>query len=92
MAELPPLNILCFGDSLTEGYSQYGLKMTPYSQWMWEGLQAKAESEGGLGKLGWEEVKVRTRGVSGERVVDGFKRRMVRECEFTFRFCVFFGC
>ncbi len=34
------LNILCFGDSLTEGYSMYGMMFTPYSETLEERLNS----------------------------------------------------
>ncbi|CZR50408.1 related to esterase [Phialocephala subalpina] len=65
-----PLRILCFGDSLTEGYSAMGWSMTPYSRWMEEYLNAKLGNE--------YEIKVETDGKSGDCVRTGFERRMQR--------------
>lgn len=74
-SKLPPLRILCLGDSLTEGYSHFGTKFTPYSKWMKEVLLAK-----------WPDraIDVITDGVSGDLVTPpgGFKRRMERHCRF----------
>ncbi|THV51912.1 hypothetical protein BGAL_0095g00280 [Botrytis galanthina] len=70
-SKLSPLRILCLGDSLTEGYSHFGTKFTPYSKWMKEVLVAK-----------WPDraIEVITDGVSGDLVTPpgGFKRRMER--------------
>ncbi|PVH72044.1 GDSL-like Lipase/Acylhydrolase [Cadophora sp. DSE1049] len=63
-----PLRILCFGDSLTEGYSMYGMQWTPYS----ETLQTRLDEQ-----LGNEwNVEIETDGVSGQLVTAGFKKRM----------------
>ena len=77
-----PFHILCFGDSLTEGYSLFGLKKTPYSRWMKEILDVRLEGE--------YIVFVETDGVSGQCVVGDsdsdrvgpFERRMRAQCEF----------
>jgi lysophospholipase L1-like esterase len=62
------LNIVCFGDSLTEGYSQFGSIFTPYSETMVSKLQAAFPTH---------KISAVTDGVSGDRVVSGsFKRRM----------------
>ena len=70
----PPLRILCFGDSLTEGYNNYGLSMDPYSSTMKEFLE---------GRIGdGYEIEVETDGVSGELVTGGgFEGRMRSWCE-----------
>lgn len=34
------LNILCFGDSLTAGYSNYGMQFTPYGDHLKDQLKA----------------------------------------------------
>lgn len=68
-----PLRILCFGDSLTEGYSAMGWSMTPYSRWMEEYLNAKVDNE--------YEIKVETDGKSGDCVRTGFETRIQRHCE-----------
>jgi lysophospholipase L1-like esterase len=71
----PPLRILCFGDSLTEGYNNYGLSMDPYSSTMKELLEARIGDE--------YEIEVETDGVSGELVTGGgFEGRMRSWCEF----------
>jgi len=63
-----PLDILCFGDSLTEGYSQYGLLFTPYSATLSQKLQESLGSK--------YEIEVHTDGESGEQVTAGFLGRM----------------
>ncbi|CZT02798.1 related to esterase [Rhynchosporium graminicola] len=69
MAHLPkPLRVLCFGASLVEGYSSYGMRMTPYSKTMKRVLAAE---------IGYEfEFEVETNGVSGQQVTSGFRKRM----------------
>jgi hypothetical protein len=68
-----PLRILCFGDSLTEGYSQHGLTFTPYSETLLQTLQQS--SIGGH----WE-IEVDTDGMSGDAVTYGFRDRMEEHC------------
>jgi lysophospholipase L1-like esterase len=86
------LRILCFGASLTEGYTQYGTQFTPYSKWLWEGLEQELLSDGkdskerGKDDSEEKEVKVEniivdTDGMSGDLVTGGFKRRMGRHCK-----------
>jgi lysophospholipase L1-like esterase len=67
-----PLDILCFGDSLTEGYSQYGLRFTPYSTTLSQRLKEALEQH--------YEIEVHTDGESGELVTAGFLRRMQQHC------------
>lgn len=71
-----PLRLLCFGDSLTEGYSRFGLIMTPYSQSLKTELEVKLWA--------WKErrkVDVVTDGESGDLVTTGsFKDRMSDKC------------
>jgi hypothetical protein len=64
MAESPArkkLKILCFGDSLTQGYMQWTSVMAPYSRTLAKDLRDKLEKE-------WE-VEVDTQGSSGELVM-----------------------
>jgi len=61
--------ILCFGDSLTEGYTYDGVSYAPYS----DALKLKLEAAG-------ESVQVVTEGESGDQVSNGFRRRMERRC------------
>jgi len=73
------LRILCFGDSLTEGYSQYGSLFTPYSDSMFALLEEKfrkgKEKEGEMVR-----AEVDTQGVSGESVLD-MRARMEVICK-----------
>jgi lysophospholipase L1-like esterase len=74
--EARPLTILCFGDSLTEGYSQFGMIMTPYSKT----LKAKLTLKLWAWK-GQTEVVVVTDGQSGDLITTGsFKARMNENC------------
>jgi lysophospholipase L1-like esterase len=76
MASSKSLNILCFGDSLTAGYSAYGMRFTPYSTW----LKTMLEEE----LTGVKKVNVDTDGVSGELVLRGFRGRMEKRCASSF--------
>ncbi|PBP19456.1 asparagine amidase a [Diplocarpon rosae] len=79
-----PIHILCFGDSLTKGYSMCGMNFTPYSTAMKKKLE---ETIGGKGELSFV---VDTDGVSGQLVTNGFRERMAslysasqtRECPY----------
>ncbi|PBP18403.1 asparagine amidase a [Diplocarpon rosae] len=79
-----PIHILCFGDSLTKGYSMHGKNFTPYSATMKKTLE---ETIGGRGELSFI---VDTDGVSGQFVTNGFRERMaslysanqIRECPY----------
>ena len=70
------LNVLCFGDSLTEGYSQWGSKFTPYGKTLESFLRDHLSEP--------YDIKVRIEGVSGERVVGSMLERMERLCKFAF--------
>lgn len=69
------LRILCFGDSLTAGWSVWGTRLDPYS----EHLQAPLE------RLLWStNVIVDVDGVAGDRVIappGQYLRRMNARCE-----------
>ncbi|KAI9053807.1 hypothetical protein LZ554_002755 [Drepanopeziza brunnea f. sp. 'monogermtubi'] len=65
-----PVRILCFGDSLTDGYWMYGKHRAPYSVTMKRILE---ENLGEKAEMGFD---VDTNGVSGQLVVNGFKERM----------------
>jgi hypothetical protein len=69
------LRILCFGASLVEGFTQYGLKYTPYSISMSKKLLEK-----------WPQMKldVDVNGVSGDMVTGGYRGRMERACKLGF--------
>jgi lysophospholipase L1-like esterase len=67
------VNILCFGDSLTEGLSDWDMPMTPYADSMREWLQAA-----------WPSTKltVDVNGMSGDLVVQGlFPTRITSSCK-----------
>jgi hypothetical protein len=67
------VNILCFGDSLTEGYSHWGMSVTPYADNMRKWLEAA-----------WPSTKltVDVNGMSGDFVVPGlFLKRITSSCE-----------
>ncbi|KAL8972176.1 MAG: hypothetical protein Q9183_000687 [Haloplaca sp. 2 TL-2023] len=67
------LRILCFGDSLTAGYSRYGYSHYPYA------AQIRSRLEDALPK---RQVIVDVSGLSGDRVIDGeFLRRMRDMCD-----------
>ncbi|TVY35972.1 hypothetical protein LSUB1_G005602 [Lachnellula subtilissima] len=57
-----PLRILCFGDSLTEGYTHHGLSYAPYCTTMEKVLTAALPEEE------WD-ISVDEQGVSGELVL-----------------------
>ena len=77
MPESGSLKILCLGDSLTEGFSSYGMSMTPYS----ETLEVVLEAQFGTQR----KVEVTTDGVSGDAVTGGtFKKRMDKRCMFIY--------
>ncbi|KAL8842239.1 MAG: hypothetical protein Q9170_000645 [Blastenia crenularia] len=66
------LRILCFGDSLTAGYSRYGYFHYPYAKQIREKLKEK---------LPGTEATVDVSGLSGDRVIDGeFLIRMEEMC------------
>lgn len=70
---LKSLRILCFGDSLTAGYSGYGYFHYPYAKQIRERLKEA---------LPTTEVTVDVSGLSGDRVIDGqFLRRTKGQCE-----------
>ncbi|KND89493.1 hypothetical protein TOPH_05920, partial [Tolypocladium ophioglossoides CBS 100239] len=68
-----PLTVLCFGDSLTSGYHNYGLGEQPYSEVLIDRLEAA---------LPEREVQVVTSGVPGDLAsLQAFRRRLKGECE-----------
>lgn len=76
----PPLRILCFGDSLTAGYSKFGLIHAPYSKV----LKAELEIKFWAGEKK-RKVDVTTDGQSGDLVTVGvFRGRMNAKCAFCF--------
>lgn len=80
-----PLRVLCFGDSLTEGYSKFGLIMTPYSNVLTSELEVKFWA--GENK---RKVEVVTDGQSGDLVTAGiFRGRMTSKCGFWMSYSIF---
>jgi lysophospholipase L1-like esterase len=67
------INILCFGDSLTAGYSDYGMTNTPYGPWMVDLLEGA-----------WPErvVHISVAGQSGDLVgpPGRFLNRLTKKC------------
>ena len=70
------LNILCFGDSLTEGYTLCGTQFTPYAKSMETYLREHLSDD-----VVKEGLTVRVEGRSGELVLRGMRRRMEKLCE-----------
>ena len=71
--------ILCFGDSLTEGYTKMGDEFVPYSDAL----------EKLLRKCG-HKVNVQEDGMSGDQITGGFSSRMIERCKGFTLFLVFF--
>jgi hypothetical protein len=71
---------------MTEGYSNYGMKFTPYGTTLKKYLEENLSVE----RLS-EDVNVRIEGKSGELVVCGFKERMEGICKFFFFTCMLCG-
>jgi hypothetical protein len=81
------LRILCFGDSLTEGYSRFGTIYTPYSTTMKKSLAVKFTA-GGNPEVEERLIDVVTDGQSGDFITMGtFQGRIGRRCGFP---CVLF--
>ena len=71
MAARPKLRILCFGDSLTNGYSAMGAIHHPYCENMEHMLT-----------MAFPDLKIETEedGMSGSTVKHGFQTRMNAQC------------
>lgn len=71
MSGRPKLRILCFGDSLTAGYSSWGAVFHPYSEKLEHMLS-----------MAFPDLKIETveDGVSGDTVKFGFLGRMNEQC------------
>ena len=66
--DLKSLRILCFGDSLTAGYTRYGLEHYPYADYLDTTLRKFLPST---------KIAIDTEGLSGDRVKAGlFLRRI----------------
>ncbi|PMD13280.1 SGNH hydrolase [Hyaloscypha hepaticicola] len=76
MESKKPLRILCFGDSLTEGYTQHGMDFTPYSDTLLDKLRAN------LSLSTRYNISIDTDGMSGDQVTGGFLVRMKKRYEY----------
>ena len=65
------IKILCFGDSLTAGYSRYGLLHFPYAEHLKAKLQAAFPSM---------KIRIDVEGMSGAQVQGQYLGRLNRAC------------
>ena len=65
------LKILCFGDSLTAGYSRFGMLHYPYSEYLRGKLQAA---------FPWMDIHIDVEGMSGAQVQGQYLGRLNRAC------------
>lgn len=74
MADQAPrsLRVLCFGDSLTAGYTNWGISFFPYGDTLRDDLRSALPST---------DVQVDVEGFSGDQVRGAFLRRLQRACE-----------
>lgn len=70
-ANTPILKILCFGDSLTAGYSQWGMQHYPYGVHLKDHLRAAFPNT---------RIVVDVEGMSGAQVRGQYTRRLNRVC------------
>ncbi len=68
------LRILCFGDSLTAGYTRYGLEFHPYADHLRVGLQHMLSSS---------DIEIIVAGFSGDQVQGGYLPRIKAKCANT---------
>ena len=68
------LRILCFGDSLTAGYTSYGWEFYPYADHLRVGLQHM---------LSTPDIQVDVDGFSGDQVQGNYLARIKRKCANT---------
>ena len=68
------LRILCFGDSLTAGYTNYGWEFFPYADHLRVGLQHM---------LSTSDIQVDVDGFSGDQVRGSYLPRIKRKCTNT---------
>ena len=68
------LRILCFGDSLTAGYTSYGWEFHPYADHLRVGLQHS---------LSTSDIEVDVAGLSGDQVRGNYLRRIEGKCAST---------
>ena len=70
-APVSSLRILCFGDSLTAGYSQYGMLHFPYADHLKENMQTAFPSM---------KIHIDVEGMSGAQVRGQYLGRLSRAC------------
>ena len=68
------LRILCFGDSLTAGYTSWGLEFHPYADHLRVGLQQS---------LSTSEIEIDVAGLSGDQVRGSYLPRIKSKCAHT---------
>ena len=68
------LRILCFGDSLTAGYTSYGWEFYPYADHLRTGLQQMMSTS---------DIDVDVDGFSGDQVRGSYLSRIKRKCANT---------
>ncbi len=68
------LRILCFGDSLTAGYTMYGLEHHPYADHLRVGLEHMLTSS---------DIQTEVAGFSGDQVQGSYLNRIKRKCPVT---------
>ena len=68
------LRILCFGDSLTAGYTSYGLEFYPYADHLRAGLQSL---------LSTSDIETEVAGFSGDQVRGAYMPRIKAKCGST---------
>lgn len=68
------LRILCFGDSLTAGYTMYGLEHYPYADHLRAGLKHMLPSS---------DVRTEVAGFSGDQVQGSYFKRITAKCSNT---------
>lgn len=76
MNDTPPksLRILCFGDSLTAGYTSYGWEFYPYADHLRAGLQQA---------LSTSDIEIDVAGLSGDQVRGSYLPRIKAQCANT---------
>ena len=68
------LRVLCFGDSLTAGYTKYGYEHYPYADHLRVGLQHMLSSS---------DIQVEVAGLSGDQVQGQYLNRIKAKCPIT---------
>ncbi len=72
------LRILCFGDSLTAGYTKYGWEHYPYADHLRVGLEHMLSSS---------DIEVEVAGLSGDQVQGQYLKRIKAKCPITKERC-----